>query len=149
MLSHPTTPQPQLLCSIKHVFMYNECYHTPPHPNPNCCVAGIKHVFMCNECYHTPPPIIKKWNRTISHHHHHHHHHHQVHCKLKECKMAKTVGPLSLAWAKQLCRIWPAVHLSSGLMIGLFFRRIGQDTKFTVLGMDSSYLCSSGAESNV
>ena len=78
--SHPTPPQPQLLRSIKHVFMCNECYHPiPPHPNPNCCVASnmcscatnviipshptptqllrsIQHVFMCNECYHPIPP---------------------------------------------------------------------------------------------
>ena len=40
MLSHPIPPQPELLCSIKHVFMCNECYHIPSHPNPNCCVAS-------------------------------------------------------------------------------------------------------------
>ena len=40
MLSHPIPPQPELFCSIKHVFMCNECYHFPSHPNPNCCVAS-------------------------------------------------------------------------------------------------------------
>ena len=56
--SHPTPPQPQLLRSIEHVFMCNECYHPiPPHPNPNCCVAS--NMCSCatnvNTSHPTPP----------------------------------------------------------------------------------------------